>query len=226
MRARYFLALALALIVYPAAAQAPPSLPPGAQATETRLMTNKVGPQTRAWIRQEAQRERLSSNLSDATAVQAVRSNPALGSLPEGDVEALAFLVMMEASRSAQEDLKTIMDGVKQINSTKEALRQTNAKSKAVTAALRNTGPTIAPQARVAPNVARTAIQPVPVPKAEFDAKIAVAKNNLDSLNDMGEMESLRLQMAMDRMSKSMSTLSNMLKKISDASSTITQNLK
>ena len=39
-------------------------------------------------------------------------------------------------------------------------------------------------------------------------------------------MESLRLQMAMDRMSKFMSTLSNLLKKMSDTGSTITQNLK
>jgi hypothetical protein len=39
-------------------------------------------------------------------------------------------------------------------------------------------------------------------------------------------MESLRLQMAMDRMSKMMSTLSNLLKKISDTASSITSNLK
>jgi hypothetical protein len=39
-------------------------------------------------------------------------------------------------------------------------------------------------------------------------------------------MESLRLQMAMDRMSKMMSTLSNLLKKISDTSQSITQNIK
>lgn len=51
-------------------------------------------------------------------------------------------------------------------------------------------------------------------------------KNDLDSLSELGEMESLRLQMAMDRMSKMMSTLSNLLKKISDTSSQITQNLK
>ena len=35
-------------------------------------------------------------------------------------------------------------------------------------------------------------------------------------MSEMGEMESLRLQMAMDWMSKMMSTLSNLLKKISD----------
>ena len=51
-------------------------------------------------------------------------------------------------------------------------------------------------------------------------------KNDLDSMSEMGEMEALRLQMAMDRMSKMMTTLSNLLKKASDTASTITQNLK
>jgi hypothetical protein len=51
-------------------------------------------------------------------------------------------------------------------------------------------------------------------------------KSDLDSMSEMGEMESLRLQMAMDRMSKMMSTLSNLLKKMSDTAAQITQNLK
>ena len=38
-------------------------------------------------------------------------------------------------------------------------------------------------------------------------------KGRLDSLSEMGEMESLRLQMAMDRLSRLMSTLSNLMKK-------------
>ena len=62
--------------------------------------------------------------------------------------------------------------------------------------------------------------------KAELDASIDQVKSNLDSMSEMGEMESLRLQMAMDRMSKMMSTLSNMLKKISDTAQGITQNIK
>ena len=51
-------------------------------------------------------------------------------------------------------------------------------------------------------------------------------KHDLDSMSELGEMESLRLQMAMDRMSKMMSTLSNLLKKMSDTASQITQNMK
>ena len=57
---------------------------------------------------------------------QAVRSDFAvLGGLPEGDIEALAFLVMMRAAESVQEDLKAIMKGVKDANEEKEKLRET-----------------------------------------------------------------------------------------------------
>ena len=59
--------------------------------------------------------------------------------------------------------------------------------------------------------------------KKDMDAAKETINNTLDS---MSEMENLRLQMAMDRLSKMMSTLSNLLKKISDTSSAITQNIK
>lgn len=52
------------------------------------------------------------------------------------------------------------------------------------------------------------------------------AKKQLDSMSEMGETESLRLQMAMDRLSKMMSTLSNLLKKMNDTDQQITTNLK
>ena len=62
--------------------------------------------------------------------------------------------------------------------------------------------------------------------KAELDQQADAIKQDLDAMGEMGEMESLRLQMAMDRMSKMMSTLSNVLKKTSDTSSSIVQNMK
>ena len=69
-----------------------------------------------------------------------------------------------------------------------------------------------------------------PVPgqpsQADLGASIDQMQSDLDSMSEMGEMESLRLQMAMDRLSKMMSTLSNMLKKVSDTSDAITSNIK
>ena len=51
-------------------------------------------------------------------------------------------------------------------------------------------------------------------------------KSDLDSLSEMGEMESLRLQMAMDRLSKLMAALSNILKKMAETSDEIIKNIK
>ena len=67
--------------------------------------------------------------------------------------------------------------------------------------------------------------RPVKGADGDIDA-LAKIKDDLDSLSEMGELDSLRLQMAMDRLSKMMSTLSNLLKKISDTASSITQNIK
>jgi hypothetical protein len=51
-------------------------------------------------------------------------------------------------------------------------------------------------------------------------------RDRLDSMNEMSEMTSLRLQMAMDRRSKFVETLSNIMKKIDSTQETIVQNLK
>ena len=60
----------------------------------------------------------------------------------------------------------------------------------------------------------------------KLDLALKDTKGDLDSMSEMGETESLRLQMVMDRMSKAMSTLSNVLKKQSDTASDIIGNLK
>jgi len=58
------------------------------------------------------------------------------------------------------------------------------------------------------------------------DLRASDVASHGDSLSEMGEMESLRLQMAMDRLSKMMSTLSNVLQKIEETQAGITQNIK
>jgi hypothetical protein len=50
-------------------------------------------------------------------------------------------------------------------------------------------------------------------------------QGRLDSMNEMSEMTSMRLQMAMDRRSKFVETLSNMLKKIDKTQEAIIQNM-
>ena len=60
----------------------------------------------------------------------------------------------------------------------------------------------------------------------KFDNLTDSIKNKLDSLSELGEIESLRLQMVMDRLSKFIQTLANILKKMSETDSEIVQNLK
>ena len=51
-------------------------------------------------------------------------------------------------------------------------------------------------------------------------------KGKLDGMNEMSEMTSLRLQMTMDRRSKFISTLSQIMKKISTTQDILVQNIK
>lgn len=62
--------------------------------------------------------------------------------------------------------------------------------------------------------------------KAELQTSMDRLKSDLDSMSEIGETESLRQQMAMDRLSKMMSTLSNLLKKATDTAQGITQNIR
>lgn len=57
-------------------------------------------------------------------------------------------------------------------------------------------------------------------------ASVAVQAVDIDTLSELSQTEQLRLQMLMDRRSKTMETLSNTLKKLSDTQQAITQNLK
>jgi hypothetical protein len=70
------------------------------------------------------------------------------------------------------------------------------------------------------------AVMSAVIANAELCRTVEGMQNNLDSMSELGETESLWLQMAMDRISNLMSTLSNILKKMSDTASQITQYLK
>jgi hypothetical protein len=111
----------------------------------------------------------------------------------DGDVEALVFATMMEAAKSAQEDLKTIMAGVKAINAAKRRLRELlcamNRDVVAATVAeLEHRAFAFSPHGLGGDRAYRRVDFPVPDPES--------------------------------------STLSNLLKKISDTGDDITQNIK
>ncbi len=224
-----FLAVTL-LMATSAMAQNLPGFPPGAEQHVAQLMA-RVGPQARAWIAQEARREAAQPEFSEQRVIARVRANFALsGNLGGANIEELIMIVMMEIAKSAREDLKSIMAGVKSINDAKAWQRQnlTKVRSKDAATQLRNPPPrnSAAIAQRPAPAFNREDITVRPIPKAQLDSQIDKAKNDIDSMSEMGEMESLRLQMSMDRLSKMMSTLSNLMKKMSDTASGITPNIK
>jgi hypothetical protein len=157
--------------------------------------------------------------------------------LGPGDIESLVFIVLMEASKSAQEDLKAIMDGVKSINKQKMELRHVlDDIHSELPVSQKSDLPCASPNCRALEGRLRTLAAQLPG-KARFTAPPiatmgdlagveAKLKGSLDSLSEMGEMESMRLQMAMDRRSKFVEALSNIMRKISDTSETIIANLK
>lgn len=81
-------------------------------------------------------------------------------------------------------------------------------------------------QMSIAGNILQNWLEESHHTKGDIDKLVDETKAELNSMSELGEMESLRLQMAMDRLSKLMSTLSNLLKKASDTAAEITQNLK
>ncbi len=67
---------------------------------------------------------RAKTPLEHARDVAASPNYAILGSLADGDIEALAFIVLMEAAKATQDDLASIMAAVKAINNKKQKQRQ------------------------------------------------------------------------------------------------------
>lgn len=134
-----------------------------------------------------------------------------LGSMPDGGIEAMAFVVLMQASKSAQEDLKGVMAAVKAVNGAKAKQREllgTRQRQAAEPDALD-------PDAFV-----------VALATLQAEAMLAETAAELDSLSGSGELQQMRLQIIMDRRAKMMGALSNIMKKIADTQTSILGNLK
>jgi hypothetical protein len=97
-----------------------------AKASQAELMKH-LSPQGRAWLTKELAKARRDPEFTVSkarTAAVPTTNYAILGSMPDGDIEALAFLVLMQASKSAQEDVKAAMAGVKAINDKKKMQRK------------------------------------------------------------------------------------------------------
>ncbi len=160
---------------------------------------DSFSPQIAAWVRMRGAGLARGGEIPDADDMPYYLSHA--GSLVSGDQKQpwLAMLLMLEALKSAKDDLiKKMTEKLEEINDTKARLRGEN------------------PGYQL----------PVSPTKADLDAMLELLKKQEDEMSGMSEMESLKLQMAMDRLSKMMSVLSNLLKKQSETVQGITQNLK
>jgi hypothetical protein len=136
-----------------------------------------------------------------------------VGTLPGVDIEALSFLVLMEAGRSANDDLRAIMQDVQAINRTRAMV-------------LASTQPNVAPPSKRETDIDTAIAILLTAYGVDFDRDVEGLMSTVDPAGEMSEETELRLQMAMDRLTKMMSTLSNILKKLADTSDAIIQNLK
>lgn len=197
-----------------AVAQSEPAFPPGALAMETRLRA-KVGPQTRSWIRQLATRQVQGNTVSEAGARAAISADRFFAGLDESDVDSVVYLVMMQSARIANDDLREVQQGIGRIEASMSALRAAGE-----------------PDAETATRPRLTRLQlasvrsPQALPTEEFGRRLAASRDDLGALSEMAELESLRLQMAMDRMARTMQAISGLLGKLGDSQRTIIPNLK
>jgi hypothetical protein len=236
----------LALCFFSLPVKAQESASPEAEAFFQKAMT-QINPKHIAWVKSTAKNAN-EKNLTETEVRNQATQYGVLGAMGNMDIEALAFLVMMQAAKSANEDLKSIMNAVKAINVQKKALRDASNKlnEKNITISsvqldsfkiLVNSGPPVQNVNTTMAQTNRTLkkdslntrnLQKTnnPVSITELDNVKKTVKNKLDSMSEMGETESLRLRMAMDRLSKFMSTISNLMKKISGTEDGIIKNLK
>lgn len=215
-------------------------------------------PSAKSWVEQQARAEaqRPAPDLADlqarirsrfatslSTAKPSTGQKSASAQIPaDADVEALAFVVLMQAANDSEQDLQNIMKEVQAMTAAKQQLRNLvdRVKSEAATAS----------QA-TAKQPCRTAVcQSLPGELKQLSAisaqskhpvRLSVPENltygqlqpivkqldqDLNAMNDMSQQQQLELQMAMDRRSKLEQTLSNIMKKQQDTASSIVSNLK
>lgn len=229
------LVLSISLMLSAVRVTAQTNLSPEQEVFFSKLMSG-INPRHVNWVRTTAA-EVKEKNLTEQEIRNRASRHVAQGVTGSQDIEALVGLVMMQCAKDQQEDLKAIMAKVKALNEQKAKLKKMIAstnKQQAISAVQMDSinllnRKTVALQQQQNPDtikLVRTTTRVKTVSKAEQDALVDKLKNDLNSMSEMGEMESLRLQMAMDRMSKMMSTLSNILKKISKTADDIVQNLK
>lgn len=146
-----------------------------------------------------------------------VAPKPAPLDLPSDDIMAAAHLVMMEASKSAREDLRAMMANVKAANAAKPGTRS---------------GPPAAPCAGQTTADWRACLLAIETKLAKLPADPARAalirsiRDKLDSMSDLNQKDQVQLQKMMDQKAQLEQMISDLMKRLDDTSNAMVANIK
>jgi len=229
-----------ALLFLSCLVQSQQPVPADADAFYKKAM-NSINEKHIKWIKQTATSNRLSM---DETGIRKlVSSYASQNNFNNMDIEALVALVMMQAAKDNEQDLKDAMEQIKKTNEEKQKLRDAqeameknkNAMSTQTLDSFRSLTKTRinttqkTQTARLQANPTVTRVN-TPVNTKASTTDIKKVQDDLqakhDSLSELSEERSLKMQMLMDRRSKAMEMLSNIMKKISETQDSIIQNMK
>ncbi len=226
-----FILYPIVLLFTSLAATAQFCIPEQAEAFSSKAMS-QINPKHIRWIDSAAADIRSGKSPIDEIDKKA-KAYGVSNNFQDMDIEAMVMLVIMEISKDAEDDVRAIMEQMREANKQKQAMRDVIRLMKKKRAEQKNnmrqeylsrTQYDSLKKLLVPTVVANTKTGTVTL--AELDSLLNDFRDKLDSMNEMGEMVSLRLQMIMDRRSKMISTLSNIMKKISKTQDEIVKNLK
>lgn len=199
---------------------------------------DSFSPQIAAWVRMRGAGLARGGEIPEAEEMQAYIRKAGYGILGGEDINAIVIYVLFEAAKGTQEDLKSHMAKFKAINSAKqksgELVNKINNDSRGQK--IDGASPCLVVDCNAASSAlahaaglrddARGYQLPANPTWADIKAMTDRLAKDHDSLSEIGDLESLKLQKAMDRQSKIIRVLSNLLKKRSETASGIIQNLK
>jgi putative addiction module CopG family antidote len=186
----------------------------------------------------------------DALRLMAARDRLGLGDQSGADIETLVMLVMQQMARDAEEDLRALLAEMQAKNAAKKALRDLIRRMKrdrlanelrreydqrldctqgmgSERAYHRVRLPVLDPETA---GGLRWAVADLAGEKLmrlqQLDCIVDEVQGKLDSLSDLSELDAMKLQMLMDRRSKFIETLANIMKKVSETQAALVGNLK
>jgi len=204
-------------------------------------LIGKVQPNVRPLINEQALKLRQGSTDPNAVSSNLDAMFSAAG-ISNMDVSEAAFIVMMQATKDMDKDIKAIMEEVKAFTSAKQKLRDlaTRVNQDVAKNARKRDTEVCTPPACGGYQAVMMEVSPVlkgvrtqnplvlrePGTIQQLRSLADYLKESLESYGSLGEELSLRLQIIMDRRTKIIQKLSDIMKKISSTQETIIQNLK